>query len=54
VVLRFYADRSIEEVARTLGKRPGTIRALTSQGVARLRSSLGSIEDEEVSDEDAR
>jgi RNA polymerase sigma-70 factor, ECF subfamily len=54
VVLRFFADRSIEEVAQTLGKRPGTIRALTSQGVARLRSSLGSIEDEEVSDEDAR
>jgi RNA polymerase sigma-70 factor, ECF subfamily len=54
VVLRFYADRSIEEVARTLGKRPGTIRALTSQGVARLRSSLGSLEDEEVPDEDAR
>ena len=54
VVLRFYADRSIEEIAQTLGKRPGTIRALTSQGVARLRSSLGSIEDEEVSDEDAR
>ena len=54
VVLRFYADRSIDEVAQTLGKRPGTIRALTSQGVARLRSSLGSIEDEEVSDEDAR
>jgi RNA polymerase sigma-70 factor (ECF subfamily) len=54
VVLRFYADRSIEEVARTLGKRPGTIRALASQGVARLRSSLGSLEDEEVPDEDAR
>jgi RNA polymerase sigma-70 factor, ECF subfamily len=54
VVLRFYADRSIEEVARTLGKRPGTIRALTSQGVARLRSSLSSLEDEEVPDEDAR
>jgi RNA polymerase sigma-70 factor (sigma-E family) len=41
VVLRFYLDQSIEETARTLGKRPGTIRALTSQGVARLRELLG-------------
>jgi RNA polymerase sigma-70 factor (ECF subfamily) len=55
VVLRFYADRSIEEVAQTLGKRPGTVRALTSQAVARLRSSLDdAFEDEEVPDEDAR
>ncbi|MDP9243053.1 MAG: SigE family RNA polymerase sigma factor [Actinomycetota bacterium] len=55
VVLRFYADRSIEEVAQTLGKRPGTVRALTSQAVARLRSSLDeALDDEEVPDEDAR
>jgi RNA polymerase sigma-70 factor, ECF subfamily len=53
VVLRFYADRSIEDVAEALGKRPGTIRALTSQGVARLRTLLHE-EFEEVRDEDAR
>jgi RNA polymerase sigma factor (sigma-70 family) len=41
VVLRFYLDLSIEDTARTLGKRPGTVRALTSQGVARLREQLG-------------
>jgi RNA polymerase sigma-70 factor (sigma-E family) len=41
VVLRFYLDLSIEETARTLGKRAGTVRALTSQGVARLREQLG-------------
>jgi RNA polymerase sigma-70 factor (ECF subfamily) len=41
VVLRFYLDMSIEETARTLGKRQGTVRALTSQGVARLREQLG-------------
>src|SRR5437764_9012619 len=28
VVLRYYADRSIEETARDLHKRPGTVRAL--------------------------
>ena len=55
VVLRIYADRSIEEVAEALGKRPGTVRALTAQGVARLRIMLGdSIEmTKEVQDEDA-
>jgi RNA polymerase sigma-70 factor (sigma-E family) len=40
VVLRYFADHSVEEVARELGKRPGTVRALTSQGLARLRESL--------------
>ena len=38
VVLRYFADQSVEDTARALGKRPGTIRALTSQGLARLRS----------------
>lgn len=37
VVLRYYADQSVEQAARALGRRPGTIRELTSQGVARLR-----------------
>jgi RNA polymerase sigma-70 factor (sigma-E family) len=54
VVLRFYADRSVEDVALALGKRPGTVRALTSQGVARLRVLLQEHDDEEVRDEDAR
>lgn len=49
VVLRHYADQSVEQTARALGKRPGTIRALTAQGVARLRDYLS--EDEEVPDE---
>ncbi|HEX9824051.1 MAG TPA: SigE family RNA polymerase sigma factor [Actinomycetota bacterium] len=47
VVLRHYADQSVEQTARALGKRPGTIRALTSQGVARLREFLGDTETEE-------
>jgi RNA polymerase sigma factor (sigma-70 family) len=41
VVLRFYLDMSIESAAKTLGKRPGTVRALTSQAIARLREDLG-------------
>lgn len=42
VVLRFYLDLSIDSTAETLGKSPGTVRALTSQGIARLREDLGS------------
>lgn len=41
VVLRFYLDLSIEDTAQALRKRPGTVRALTSQGIARLREQLG-------------
>jgi RNA polymerase sigma-70 factor (ECF subfamily) len=40
VVLRFYADLSVEEAARTLRKRPGTVRALTHQAMERLRAIL--------------
>lgn len=41
VVLRFYLDLSIETTAEALGNRPGTVRALTSQGIGRLRADLG-------------
>jgi len=45
VVCRHWADMSIEETARTLGKRPGTVKALTSQGLANLRKLLPSTEE---------
>jgi RNA polymerase sigma-70 factor (ECF subfamily) len=48
IVLRFYADRSIEDVARDLHKRPGTVRALTSQALTRLRRT---IHNDEVHDD---
>ena len=41
IVLRFYLDLSIEDTAAALRKRPGTVRALTAQGIARLRLELG-------------
>lgn len=48
VVLRYYADLPVADVARALGKRPGTVRALTSQGLVRLRASLSaSVEADE-------
>jgi len=44
IVLRYFADQSVDDVARALGKRPGTVRALASQGLDRLRRALGSTE----------
>jgi RNA polymerase sigma-70 factor (sigma-E family) len=40
IVLRFYLDWSVDDVAEALGKKPGTVRALTHQGMERLRSLL--------------
>lgn len=47
IVLRFYADQSVDQTARALGKRPGTVRALTAQGMARLREIFDDHEQEE-------
>lgn len=41
IAMRFYLDWSVDETARALRKRPGTVRALTHQGMERLRMSLG-------------
>jgi RNA polymerase sigma factor (sigma-70 family) len=41
IVWRFYLDRSVEETAAALKKAPGTVKALTSQGMAKLRNDLG-------------
>ena len=40
VVLRFAYDLSVEQVASELNKAPGTVRALTAQGLKRLRERL--------------
>jgi RNA polymerase sigma factor (sigma-70 family) len=40
IVLRFYLDWSVEDTARALRKRPGTVTALTHQGMTRLRELL--------------
>ena len=44
IVLRFYADLSVAETAVSLHKKEGTVRALTSQGMERLRSALKKVE----------
>ena len=40
ISLRFYADQSVDETARALHKRPGTVKALSHQAVSRLREML--------------
>jgi RNA polymerase sigma factor (sigma-70 family) len=40
VVLRYYADLSVEDVAATLGKSPNTIKAQLQTALDRLRSHL--------------
>jgi RNA polymerase sigma factor (sigma-70 family) len=41
VILRYYEDLPVKEVAATMGCAEGTVRALTSQAVTALRSRLG-------------
>lgn len=48
VVLRYYGGLSAAEAATAMGCRPGTVRALTSQGLDGLRTQLG--EQEELRD----
>jgi RNA polymerase sigma-70 factor (sigma-E family) len=48
VVLRYYGDQPVEAVARALHKQPGTVRALTSQGLARLREFLSQEAEDEA------
>jgi RNA polymerase sigma factor (sigma-70 family) len=40
IVLRYYADLSVEDVAAALGKSPNTIKAQLQTALDRLRFSL--------------
>jgi len=41
LVLRYYCDLSVEEVAATLGCATGTVKSQTAKGLAALRNALG-------------
>ena len=45
LVLRFFEDRSVEQVALDLGKNAGAIRTRTSRALDRLRAVLGADAD---------
>lgn len=45
VVLRYYGDLSVAETGKAMGCRPGTVRALTAQGLDGLRRHLGAREE---------
>lgn len=40
IVLRYWGDLDIAEIARAIDVRPGTVRSLLSRGTARLRKDL--------------
>jgi RNA polymerase sigma factor (sigma-70 family) len=58
LVLRFYADFSVEEAAEALGRSKGTVTSQAARGLATLRRLLAAqdvtlIEDSEERDNDA-
>jgi RNA polymerase sigma-70 factor (sigma-E family) len=48
VVLRYFADLSVDDAAEALGCAPGTVKSLTHHGIAALRESLGDALELEV------
>ena len=45
LVLRYYTDLPVDEVAALMGCAPGTVKALTSQALHRLRAVVGVLEE---------
>ena len=45
MVLRYYTDLPVDEVAALMGCAPGTVKALTSQALHKLRAVVGVLEE---------
>lgn len=43
LVLRFWEDRSVEEVAHIMGASSGAVRTRTNRALTRLRGALGDL-----------
>ena len=52
LVLRFYADLSVEDAAVATGASPGTVKSHTSRGLSRLRELLAESNPLEVSSDE--
>ena len=52
IVLRYFHDLTVEETARALRCRQGTVKSQTARGLAKLRANLGPLLREAAEDDD--
>ena len=52
VVLRYFDDLTVAQIARTLGIADGTVKRYLSDGLGQLELALGPLEDADVADAD--
>ena len=50
VVLHYFADLPVDDVARALGKSPNTIKSQLRVGLGQLRAAWASADDRRVQD----
>lgn len=43
VILRHFSDLSLDEIASTLGVRPGTVKSSLSRALARMKTAMGEV-----------
>ena len=48
VLLRYFADLKIDDVADVMGCAPGTVKSLTAAAIGNLRRSVGGLEEVDV------